>query len=95
VHVQSVGESYGHPNPKPSKFEKKLRHIFTELKSCDSFELKNKGNKGMTLSQKGKHAAKVSENKDDKSENEFMRFRMVKHPDQKKYMHYALANSEG
>ena len=48
----------------------------------------------MTLSQTGKHTAKVTENKDD-NDNEFMRFRMVKHPDQKKYMHYALANSEG
>ena len=48
----------------------------------------------MTISQKGKHTAKVTENKDD-NDNEFMKFRMVKHPDQKKYMHYALANSEG
>ena len=48
----------------------------------------------MTLTQKGKHTAKATENKED-DDNEFQRFKMIKHPDQKKYMHYALANAEG
>ena len=62
------------------------------MKSCEAFTLKNKGNSGMTLLQKGKHAVKATESKD---VNAFEKFKMVKHPDQKKYMHYALANSEG
>ena len=40
------------------------------MKSCKTFELKNKGNTGMTLTQKGKHTAKATENKED-DDNEF------------------------
>ena len=64
VAVQQVEQEYGNPNPKPSKFEKKMRHIFTQMKPCKKFALKNKGNEGIVLSQKGSHVAKAVQNED-------------------------------
>lgn len=31
VVAEQIGKVYGKPNPKPSKYEKKLRNIFTEM----------------------------------------------------------------
>lgn len=91
VVAEEVGDSYGSPNPKPSKYEKKLRNIFGQLKECKHIKLHNKEQKSQTLVQQGSDIAKI-----DGSENTVgQEFQMVKHPDQKKYMHYALKNSDG
>jgi len=87
--AEKVSKAYGHENKKPSKYEKTLRGIFAELDKCDSITLKNENSKTI-LAQSGINQAQAT--KDSKPEEHF---KMVKHPDQKKYMHYALQNSEG
>ena len=93
VTVEKVGETYGTPNPKPSNYEKKLRNIFAELKQCEHITLKNLERNKEVLTQTGdkEAVAKIDSSKIDESEM----FKMVKHPDQKKYMHYALQNQAG
>jgi len=48
--AEKIGEPYGAQNPKPSNYEKKLRSIFTELKSCEHITLKNKERNNEILS---------------------------------------------
>lgn len=91
--AEQVGETYGTPNPKPSNYEKKLRNIFTELKSCEHIALKNQERNKEVLTQTGDKEAVA--NIDSKKIDESQMFKMVKHPDQKKYMHYALQNQAG
>ena len=86
--AEKVGETYGSANPKPSNYEKKLRNIFTELKSCEHITLKNLKRDKEILAQKGTEEAVADEDSSKIEDN--MMFKMVKHPDQKKYMHYAL-----
>jgi hypothetical protein len=86
--AEKVGEQYGKPNPKPSKYEKKLRSIFTEMQECNYVALKNLENHNEVLTQNQKGEA-VAE-KASKELTEDQMFKLVKHPDQKKYMHYAL-----
>ena len=61
------------------------------MKKCENFVIENKGHKHSILSQSADHLAKVSKS----SKSQSQHFKMFKHPDQKKYMHYALKNSEG
>jgi hypothetical protein len=91
--AEKVGDDYGSQNPKPSKYEKKLRNIFSELKNCEHITLKNKERSNEILAQKGIDEATANQDSD-KIDNSEM-FKMVKHPDQKKYMHYALQNADG
>jgi hypothetical protein len=86
--AEQVGETYGTPNPKPSNYEKKLRNIFAELKQCEHITLKNLERNKEVLTQTGEKEAIA--NIDSSKIDESQMFKMVKHPDQKKYMHYAL-----
>ncbi len=65
-----------------------MRNIFSELKSCEHITLKNLDRNKEILAQKGTEEA-VAEQDSSKLEDN-MEFKMIKHPDQKKYMHYAL-----
>ena len=87
---EKVEESYGSPNAKPSKYEKKLRKIFTELKSCSQVALKNLDKEGQVLTQT-KDEITIANTEKELVDDQL--FKMVKHPDQKKYMHYALQNA--
>jgi hypothetical protein len=90
--VEKIGEPYGKPNPSPSKYEEKLRSIFTEMQECSYVALSNLDHKGEILTQTKEQAIAAPASGD--LSNDQM-FKMVKHPDQKKYMHYALQNAEG
>ena len=92
VSAEKIKEPYGKPNAKPSKYEKKLRSIFTEMSDCSYVALKNIENHSEVLTQTPKEAIASASSGD--LTNDQM-FKMVKHPDQKKYMHYALQNAEG
>lgn len=48
---EKAAEPYGAPNPKPSKYEKKLRSIFSEMKQCNYVALKNLERDGQVLTQ--------------------------------------------
>lgn len=58
------------------------------MKSCEHVTLKNLDRNKEILAQKGTEEAIA--NIDSKNLDSDMKFKMVKHPDQKKYMHYAL-----
>ena len=67
--AEKVGETYGTPNPKPSNYEKKLRNIFTELKSCEHISLKNLERGKEVLTQIGDKEAVASIDKNKIDEN--------------------------
>ena len=90
--VEKVGDNYGKPNAKPSSYEKKLRNIFAEMSDCEYVALKNLENNSEVLTQTPTTAV-ASLSSGDLTDDQ--KFKMVKHPDQKKYMHYALQNAEG
>tara|TARA_B110001450_G_C17346537_1_gene369701 strand:- start:102 stop:326 length:225 start_codon:yes stop_codon:yes gene_type:complete len=67
--AEKVGETYGTPNPKPSNYEKKLRNIFTELKSCQHITLKNLERNKEVLTQIGDKEASADINNNKIAEN--------------------------
>lgn len=63
------------------------------MKSCQYVSLKNLERNKEVLVQNGTEEAVA--NLDSQNVESDMKFKMVKHPDQKKYMHYALQNDKG
>ena len=62
------------------------------MQDCSYVALSNLDHKGEILTQTKAEAIATAPSKD-LSDDQM--FKMVKHPDQKKYMHYALQNAEG